>query len=387
MGGGMGGGMGGDPNYQNSNASPGQGEDASNSSKRRFVWTTDLHARFEAAVNALGLDHAKPKTILKLMNVDDLTKANIKSHLQKYRCSMQKKASSPSKPNGSAGVTGACLSAGGGADGAGLLTYKPPSDPTSGAGLNAAGSSASSVAGSFDGRGTGTLEGDAQLLGGMELPDPDKLMIEGETSLQRNLEVQEMTLKLQKELQEKLSTQLELQKNLQGEMESLMSQTSQGPAISTATNTKMTTILALKRKLQHELQAQLRMQHQLLSQLNQVVLPAVERLHTDTDANVLEDGTTNGTEAATTSSSDGATGVAEAEVLEVRPAQGAAGHANLAELVTDVTELASESVGDSAVDGEEEEDDDDGEEDDGEEDDEEDGMIETSEAKRRKTDA
>ena len=33
--------------------------------------------------------------------------------------------------------------------------------------------------------------------------------------------------------------------------------------------------------LQHELQAHLRMQHQLLSQLNQVVLPAVERLHTD----------------------------------------------------------------------------------------------------------
>ena len=44
---------------------------------------------------------------------------------------------------------------------------------------------------------------------------------------------------------------------------------------------KMSSILALKRKLQHELQAHLRMQHQLLTQLNQVVLPAVERLHTE----------------------------------------------------------------------------------------------------------
>ena len=47
-----------------------------------------------------------------------------------------------------------------------------------------------------------------------------------------------------------------------------------------ASNSKMSSILALKRKLQHELQAHLCMQHQLLSQLNQVVLPAVDRLQT-----------------------------------------------------------------------------------------------------------
>ena len=56
------------------------------------MWTPDLHSRFEAAVNALGLDNAKPKSILRLMNVDGLTKANIKSHLQKYRLHMQKQA-------------------------------------------------------------------------------------------------------------------------------------------------------------------------------------------------------------------------------------------------------------------------------------------------------
>merc|ERR1711951_120580 len=61
--------------------------------KRRFVWSPELHSRFEAAVNALGLDAAKPKSILRLMNVEGLTKANIKSHLQKYRCLMQKRAS------------------------------------------------------------------------------------------------------------------------------------------------------------------------------------------------------------------------------------------------------------------------------------------------------
>ena len=33
-----------------------------------------------------GARTAKPKSILKLMNVDGVTKANIKSHLQKYRC-------------------------------------------------------------------------------------------------------------------------------------------------------------------------------------------------------------------------------------------------------------------------------------------------------------
>ncbi|EOD12938.1 hypothetical protein EMIHUDRAFT_213196 [Emiliania huxleyi CCMP1516] len=59
-------------------------------SRPRFVWTPELHA--QAACNTLGLDNAKPKSILKLMDVDGLTKANIKSHLQKYRCMMNKRS-------------------------------------------------------------------------------------------------------------------------------------------------------------------------------------------------------------------------------------------------------------------------------------------------------
>ncbi len=52
---------------------------------------------------------------------------------------------------------------------------------------------------------------------------------------------------------------------------------------SEATSGKVSSILSLKRKLQQELQAHLRMQQQLLSQLNQVVIPAVERLHDGAD--------------------------------------------------------------------------------------------------------
>jgi SHAQKYF class myb-like DNA-binding protein len=54
---------------------------------------------FEAAVNALGPDAAKPKSVLQLMNaegnVEGLTTENIKSHLQKHR-----KASLPHSESG-----------------------------------------------------------------------------------------------------------------------------------------------------------------------------------------------------------------------------------------------------------------------------------------------
>jgi len=63
--------------------------------KQRFVWTAELHRRFEVAVNSLGIENAKPQAISQLMNVEGCnapTRQNIKSHLQKYRLLLQKRA-------------------------------------------------------------------------------------------------------------------------------------------------------------------------------------------------------------------------------------------------------------------------------------------------------
>ncbi|KAK1288448.1 Two-component response regulator ARR12 [Acorus calamus] len=60
-------------------------EDPSAQKKPRVVWTVELHRKFVAAVNQLGVDKAVPKRILDLMNVDKLTRENVASHLQKYR--------------------------------------------------------------------------------------------------------------------------------------------------------------------------------------------------------------------------------------------------------------------------------------------------------------
>ena len=233
--------------------------DGSAGQKRRFVWTPELHQRFEAAVNALGLDSAKPKTILKLMNVDGLTKANIKSHLQKYRCMMAKRSTDSGGKGGE----------GSGGSYSGLVPSKP-----------------GSANGSVDSRSTAALESESfGSMGESTEEDPSaQLDLEGsKTSLHKNLEVQEMTLQVQMELQKELSRQLELQKKLQAEMESLIAAN-----VEVNTNTKMGSILSLKAKLQKDLKDHLRMQHQLLEQLNSVVLPAVERL----DTQESDDGTT-----------------------------------------------------------------------------------------------
>ncbi|XP_028073238.1 two-component response regulator ARR12-like isoform X1 [Camellia sinensis] len=60
-------------------------EDPSMQKKPRVVWTVDLHRKFVAAVNQLGIDEAVPKRILDMMNVEKLTRENVASHLQKYR--------------------------------------------------------------------------------------------------------------------------------------------------------------------------------------------------------------------------------------------------------------------------------------------------------------
>ena len=73
----------------------GEGADCAMQQKQRFVWSPELHKRFEAAVAQLGIEAAKPQAISQLMGVhgeNAPTRQNIKSHLQKYRLLMKKKA-------------------------------------------------------------------------------------------------------------------------------------------------------------------------------------------------------------------------------------------------------------------------------------------------------
>ncbi|XP_012071467.1 two-component response regulator ARR18 isoform X2 [Jatropha curcas] len=62
-----------------------ENEEPGSQKKPRVVWSVELHRKFVAAVNQLGLDKAVPKKILDLMNVEGLTRENVASHLQKYR--------------------------------------------------------------------------------------------------------------------------------------------------------------------------------------------------------------------------------------------------------------------------------------------------------------
>nr|GMD27556.1 two-component response regulator ARR12-like [Ipomoea batatas] len=62
-----------------------ENEDPSSQKKPRVVWSIELHRKFVAAVNQLGIEKAVPKRILELMNVEGLTRENVASHLQKYR--------------------------------------------------------------------------------------------------------------------------------------------------------------------------------------------------------------------------------------------------------------------------------------------------------------
>ncbi|CAN0921346.1 Two-component response regulator ORR23 [Linum grandiflorum] len=55
------------------------------SKRSKIVWTPELHRKFQHAVHKLGIDRACPKKILQHMNVPELNRKNISSHLQKYR--------------------------------------------------------------------------------------------------------------------------------------------------------------------------------------------------------------------------------------------------------------------------------------------------------------
>ncbi|CAN1230320.1 Transcription activator GLK1 [Linum perenne] len=50
--------------------------------KLQVDWTPELHRRFVAAVEQLGVDKAVPSRILELMGIHCLTRHNVASHLQ-----------------------------------------------------------------------------------------------------------------------------------------------------------------------------------------------------------------------------------------------------------------------------------------------------------------
>ncbi|GFY93560.1 response regulator 12 [Actinidia rufa] len=62
-----------------------ENEDLATQKKPRVVWSIELHGKFVAAVNQLGIEKAVPKRILDLMNVEGISRENVASHLQKYR--------------------------------------------------------------------------------------------------------------------------------------------------------------------------------------------------------------------------------------------------------------------------------------------------------------
>nr|QSD99748.1 MYB family transcription factor [Melilotus albus] len=68
------------------------GSNETNAKNARLSWSPKLHQRFLWAINQLGLDKAKPKLILKVMDVRDLTIGHVASHLQKYRNHLKRSA-------------------------------------------------------------------------------------------------------------------------------------------------------------------------------------------------------------------------------------------------------------------------------------------------------
>lgn len=60
--------------------------------KKRYTWSDDLHKHFMACIFDIGLQHSKPKMLLKLLQPapEGLSTEHIKSHLQKYRKNCQK---------------------------------------------------------------------------------------------------------------------------------------------------------------------------------------------------------------------------------------------------------------------------------------------------------
>ncbi|XP_057780681.1 uncharacterized protein LOC130999196 isoform X2 [Salvia miltiorrhiza] len=70
--------------------SEGSNDDQYKGKKPRVTWTNEMHQKFLDAIEKLGYDKAVPKKIVEVMGVPGLTRENVASHLQKYRCSMRR---------------------------------------------------------------------------------------------------------------------------------------------------------------------------------------------------------------------------------------------------------------------------------------------------------
>lgn len=194
--------------------------------KQRFVWTAELHRRFEAAVNTLGIDHAKPQAISQLMNCQGEgapTRQNIKSHLQKYRLLMQKRAKQP----GEQPVAEAPP------EGQGSEPEKIP-EGSPGSSSNAA-----------------------------VPPTPDL-----QNELEQHLARQEMNLKVQMELQTKLHRQLLVQRQLQHQLEHSFQTPEQ---LEESDRQRWEQTLALKKNLRERLTKHVHMQQEMLHHLDTLV--------------------------------------------------------------------------------------------------------------------
>mmetsp|Transcript_15692 Transcript_15692/g.47162 ORF Transcript_15692/g.47162 Transcript_15692/m.47162 type:complete len:273 (+) Transcript_15692:283-1101(+) len=202
--------------------------------KARFVWTAELHRRFEAAVNTLGIDHAKPQAISQLMNCEGEgapTRQNIKSHLQKYRLLMQKRAKQGPGAPGAPGGLG---------DG----------------GMTEGGEVKKAEAGGEADKGSSQPQEPA----------------DAQTQLEQHLARQEMNLKVQMELQTKLHRQLLVQRQLQHQLDHSFQEPLDG-----ADKQRWQATLSLKNNLRERLTKHVMLQQEMLQHLDALVSSEVSK--------------------------------------------------------------------------------------------------------------
>ncbi|KAK9117200.1 hypothetical protein Sjap_016147 [Stephania japonica] len=71
-------------------STPHMGVDPPMQKKTRIVWSSELHHKFVEVFYKIGKEKAIPSKILELMNSPGLTRAQVASHLQKYRKVLEK---------------------------------------------------------------------------------------------------------------------------------------------------------------------------------------------------------------------------------------------------------------------------------------------------------